>query len=189
MKKRRHHFVWQYYLKPWIVDGRIACWRNGQVFRTDLANVAVERDFYRLRDISERDVTTIRQMIDQLFPSQLRDIHTTWLQMFTLPSKLRRLHEATGQSSAEIDDALDTAVANMEEEIHCTVESDAEPLVEALRNGNAGFFATEDGFSRFMHYLSLQYLRTRNIANKTAAKLDPRFLDASAPRWTPKSGN
>ena len=59
MKKRRHHFVWQYYLKAWTVAGRIACWRNGQVFRTDPTNVAVEKDFYRLRDISERDVATI----------------------------------------------------------------------------------------------------------------------------------
>jgi len=108
MKKRRHHFVWQYYLKPWAVDGRIACWRNGQVFRTDPINVAVERDFYRLRDISERDVATIRQMI-HLFPSQLRDVHNTWLEMFTLPFELRRMLNATGQSDRAIEEALDRA--------------------------------------------------------------------------------
>jgi hypothetical protein len=177
MKKRRHHFVWQYYLKPWTVDGRIACSRNGQVFRTDPTNVAVERDFYRLRDISERDVATLRQMI-HLFPSQLRDVHNTWLEMFTLPFELRRMLNATGQSDRAIEDALDTILANTEEEIHTTIEAEAQSLLLALRNGDVGFFGTEDGFSRFMHFLSLQYLRTKNISTKTAGKLDPRFLDA-----------
>ncbi len=169
MKKRRHHFVWQYYLKPWTVDGRIACWRNGQVFRTDPTNVAVERDFYRLRDISERDVATIRQMI-HLFPSQLRDVHNTWLEMFTLPFELRRILKATGQSDRAIEEALDTALANTEEEIHTIIEAEAQSLLLALRNGDVGFFATEDGFSRFMHFLSVQYLRTKNIRNRAAFK-------------------
>lgn len=179
MKKRRHHFVWQYYLKPWAVDGRIACWRNGQVFRTDPINVAVERDFYRLRDISERDVATIRQMI-HLFPSQLRDVHNTWLEMFTLPFELRRMLNATGQSDRATEEALDTALANTEEDIQTIIEEEGKSLLLALRSGDLGFFGTEDGFSRFMHFLSMQYLRTKNISTKTAGKLDPRLLDADS---------
>jgi hypothetical protein len=179
MKKRRHHFVWQYYLKPWTVNGRIACWRKGQVFWTDPVNVAVEKDFYRLRDISRRDIATIRQMI-QLFPSQLRNVHNAWLEMFTLPFELERISKATGQSDRAFDEALDMVLSNTEEEIHALIEADAQSLLQSLRNGDVGFFGTEDGFSRFMHFLSLQYLRTKNISTKTAAGLDPRFLDADS---------
>ena len=179
MKKRRHHFVWQYYLKPWTVDGRIACWRNGQVFRTDPTNVAVEKDYYRLREISERDVATIQKMI-HLFPSQLRDVHNTWLEMFTLPFELRRMLNATGQSDRAIEAALDRILANTEEEIHASIEEEAKSLLLALRNGNVDFFGTDEGFSRFMHFLSVQYLRTKNIGTKTAGKLDPRLLDADS---------
>jgi Protein of unknown function (DUF4238) len=49
-----------------------------------------------------------------------------------------------------------------------------------LRNDDVGFFDTESGFSRFMHFLSVQYLRTKNMSIKTGAKLDPRLLDADA---------
>jgi hypothetical protein len=133
------------------VEGRIACLRNGQVFAADPINVAVEKDFYRLRDISERDVATLRKMI-QLFPSQLRDVHNTWLEIFTLPFELRRMLKATGQSDRAIEEALDTASADTEEEIHTIVEADPQSLLVALRNGDVGFFGSEDGFSRFMHF-------------------------------------
>lgn len=177
MNKRRHHFVWQYYLKSWAVEGRIACWRNGQVFATDPTNVAVEKDFYRLRDISARDVATIRQMISR-FPAELREVHDGWVEMFTLPFELRRMSAAIGQPDRALDEELDKALINMEEEIHTAIEADGTPFLRALRRGDSAFFRTEDGFSRFMHFLSVQYLRTKNVSARTAAQLDPRLLDA-----------
>lgn len=179
MKKRRHHFVWQHYLRSWTVEGRISCWRQGRVFTTDPTNVAVETDFYRLREISERDATTIRQMIS-LFPAELREVHNGWLAIFTLPFDLRRMYATTGQSDSTLEAELERAIVNMEEEIHAVIEGDGVPLLRALRRGDAAFFGTEEGFSQFMHFLSVQYLRTKNMSARIAAALDTHLIDADS---------
>jgi hypothetical protein len=56
MKKRRHHYVWQHYLRAWTVENQIACLRDGRTFRTGTTTVAVEKDFYRLQDVTEGDL-------------------------------------------------------------------------------------------------------------------------------------
>ena len=68
MKKRRHHFVWQYYLDPWASEGRIACLQNGDVFRTNTVNVGVERDFYRLRQFTDFEVAFLRKFVEPMAP-------------------------------------------------------------------------------------------------------------------------
>lgn len=49
-KKRRHHYVWQYYLKAWAEDERIFAMRGDRVFGTGTTDVAVVKDFYRVKN-------------------------------------------------------------------------------------------------------------------------------------------
>jgi len=63
IKKRKHHYVWKYYLKPWVSDDQVVCLRDHKVFKTSLENVANSRDFYRLKEMSEADIYFLKMHI------------------------------------------------------------------------------------------------------------------------------
>ena len=57
--KRRHHHVWQRYLRPWTVGGTLYCLQDGRIFSTGTRTVAVEKDFYKLHQLTVEDVALI----------------------------------------------------------------------------------------------------------------------------------
>jgi hypothetical protein len=59
-RKRRQHHVWQHYLKSWTTDGRIWCLRDGNIFQTNTTKVAVERDFYKIPELTPEDIALIK---------------------------------------------------------------------------------------------------------------------------------
>jgi hypothetical protein len=70
--KRHHHHVWQNYLKPWTVGGAICCLQDGRIFSTGTRTVAVEKDFYRLHQLTREDVELIKLLFDQGHPALSR---------------------------------------------------------------------------------------------------------------------
>jgi Protein of unknown function (DUF4238) len=55
--KKLHHFVPRFYLQAWAKNRQIHCLQEGEVFRANLKNVAAENHFYRLRALSNNDIT------------------------------------------------------------------------------------------------------------------------------------
>jgi len=171
MKKRRHHFVWQHYLDPWTIEGQIACYRAGRVFRTNTSNIGVVTDFYRLRELTEHDVNIVRLIIVDQSPPESRDIHENWLSIFTLAFRLRRLYAAGSRVDKGLEQYLDEALSNTEEDLHARIEDDGAEFLRALRTGDAKFFDTLEGFSRFIYFLCVQYMRTKKIRTAVLAAM------------------
>lgn len=69
-KKRKQHFVWEYYLRPWAVEGQVACLRNKKLFSTSTENILQRRDFYRLSLVDEKIINITINIIKQIFPSK-----------------------------------------------------------------------------------------------------------------------
>jgi len=61
-KKRRHHYVWQHYLKPWLVSEKIYCLRDNSIFPTNTVNIGQQRDFYKLKELLSEDIDFIKQL-------------------------------------------------------------------------------------------------------------------------------
>jgi hypothetical protein len=59
--KKLHHFVPRFYLQAWAKNRQIHCLQEGEVFRANLKNVATENHFYRLRALSNDDITFNRK--------------------------------------------------------------------------------------------------------------------------------
>jgi Protein of unknown function (DUF4238) len=58
VKKKRHHYVWQHYLKLWArKDDQIFCLRKGKIFPSHTKNVAMESDFYKLEPFAPRELS------------------------------------------------------------------------------------------------------------------------------------
>jgi hypothetical protein len=158
MKKRRHHYVWQHYLRAWTVGGKIACLHGGQVFTTSTTNVAVKTDFYDLKGLTQIDLQVIEQMFMTKASPRLRRLQAGWISAFATAVELSKKGDHLGA-----DSAFAAAISNFEEDLHGRIESDAVPQLEALRNQDLGFLDSEAETASFFHFLSVQYLRTKKM--------------------------
>ncbi len=168
MKKRRHHYVWQYYLKAWATGGRVACLRRGKVFSSGTSTLAVETDFYRIRELTAMDLVVINGLLGKAAP-MLQSLHQGWVKTFTGLSALRRELEGAGSVSDDARCALDEAENNLEEDLHAKIESGAIPYLDALRRDETDFLASGDDWPKFAHYLAVQYMRTKKIRSASIA--------------------
>ena len=173
MKKRRHHYVWQHYLRAWTVDDQLWCARAGAVFRSATVNVANSRDFYRLQELTPQDVHFIEAGFLAKSHPMLRDLARGWIQMFQLSFAAKRLYEASGARTAEGDSAFDVAINDMEENLHSAIEGDAIPLIDALRTGDLNFWSNDEDCRRVLFFLCVQYHRTANIRRSIIAAASP----------------
>jgi hypothetical protein len=162
MKQRRHHFVWQHYLSAWCADGQLTCLRNGAAFKASTVNVAVEKDFHKVADLTAAELKLLILFVQQL-PEHMRAVQLGWIRMFAAPSVLQG---AFGGTSTEADKILAELRFNTEEEFHTRIENAALPLLTELRQGNRAFFSDRAGFQTFMFFLALQFVRTQSVRDR-----------------------
>ncbi len=158
-KKRKQHFVWEHYLSEWARNGHLFCDREGARFSPSTGNVAHERDFYRIHDLSDEDVAYVRAIAERL-PEPGPMLAKSWIDFFQLPTKFRRLYESGSARSSDIEKKLDTLYNNLEEDLHCKFEGDAVPLLALLKKRDASALSHEIMGQRAMMFLALQYQRT-----------------------------
>lgn len=183
MKQRRHHFVWQHYLSPWCQRGQITCRRNGATFTASTVKIAVEKDFYKIHDLTPGDLAFLLLFVKQ-FPEHMRPTQLGWIRMFAAPSAFQA---AFAGVSAEADKVLDELTFNTEEQFHTKIENEALPLLAALRAGDASFFVDSRSFQTFMFFLSLQSVRTQQVRDRLKLglgqlKFPPGLSDVSPER-------
>jgi len=182
VKKRKHHYVWEHYLRAWATDDQIWCRRAGKYFETNTENVGQRRDFYRLKELSDVDVAFVERLISAMGESA-HDLARSWIPYFRIFHKMKQDWAASGQSNPEFESKLDVAINNMEEELHTAVEGPAVPILAALRQGDASSLENDETFAHFAWYIAAQYMRTPSTAQSTAkavGALAPNFnLDAA----------
>jgi hypothetical protein len=144
------------------------------VFNTDTENVAHERDFYRLQEMSEHDLAVVKRILIDPLPPMLRELAEGWIPAFTALFEIRRRYEASGQQDPEIEAELNLHINNLEEDLHARLESQAVRLLAALRNGDASLFDGDDeGPINHTWFIAAQYFRTPGmLANVTRALKD-----------------
>ena len=171
MKKRRQHYVWQHYLQAWTKRGKIACLRDGGTFFTSTVNVAVQRDFYRLKELNVADMHFLGEICLKTCLPELRPLHEGWISTFTRVFEFKRRYEALVGQDPEAARMFDEAINNLEEELHSQIESESIWHLECLRNRELSFFADSDQAAGFLHFLCVQYMRTDKIRANTIEAL------------------
>jgi len=170
MKKRRQHYVWRYYLEAWASNGKLWCHRLGEsVFPASTQNVAHERDFYRLREMSEFDLSVVRNLAIEPLASDLRKIAEGWVSLFTLFFKLKRQYQETG--SPEFKAALDECINDLEEDMLAELERQAIPFLELLRNEAPTLLTDAEESIFHTWFLAAQYFRTPTMLDAMSSVL------------------
>lgn len=168
MKKRRHHHVWQHYLRGWSSDGTtVACREGERCFVSSTTNVGVERDFYRIQALTPQDEMVVRLLINGS-PEHLRESHLQWLDAFMLPGRLREIARSQSLSQEQLD-AIDGLEINFEEDLHGVTETEGVQFLESLRSGDMAFFRVPEHFAVFARFLNVQTLRTSRLRERFSA--------------------
>jgi hypothetical protein len=160
--KDRQHYVFRHYLLPWAnEEEQIWALRNGNIFPANVRNVAVERHFYKLQDLTDEDITLIRRVGIDGAPKYVQDRCETLIDTFTGPFKIRKLIDPNDPDAEAMLSWLDERVINHEEELQGDVESILLPALVEMRAGRTDFYADKDQAQEFLHAVSFQYMRTK----------------------------
>lgn len=165
--KRRHHHVWQHYLKSWTVGGALYCLQDGRVFSAGTTAVAVEKDFYRLASLTVDDAALIKLLFSQGHASAVRT-HANLLNMLMMPFQMAEQLKNTPHVG-QLESYLDDYSSNVLEDYHASIERSFIPSLESALKGNLDFYSDDQRCIPFLNYLSTQYMRTRGIKERVLA--------------------
>lgn len=164
MKKRRHHYVWREYLRAWAVDEKIFCLREDNIINPNLIGIGQQRDFYKLKELDQKDVEFIRSIAINTAPDHLKKGHEKLLGNFTIVFKLKdKLSNIPSELHGEVLELYETTIHNLEEDLHSGIEGSAIKYIQLLLEEDTSFFKTDKGFLDFIYYICVQYMRTKKI--------------------------
>lgn len=126
--------------------------------------IAQQRDFYRLQELTERDIDLItRVAINGTKNEMLREVNAGWIHSFQIIFKIKALFEKIGIKDADAEKFIDESINNLEEDLHSQIEAESAPHLDSLRALDTSFFHDDEKYMEFCHFLAIQYLRTNKI--------------------------
>ena len=146
--KKSQHYVWKHYLKPWTLNGKIYCSRNGEIFRTSPDNIAQQTYFYKSNPINAEEIKFSNIYINVLDPS-VRNL-------------LKYLLEFYHQTSDSDDYFMKCGI----EDFHGIVEKKFIPLLSKLYLADLSFFKNKKEKDEFSFFIGCQYTRTNNMRSR-----------------------
>jgi uncharacterized protein DUF4238 len=162
--KRRHHHVWQKYLKPWTTNGAIWCLQDRRIFPSSTLKIAVEKDFYKLHKFTREDIALIKMLSDGGHPLAQRD-YDQLLNRLMLPFQMAEQVKAP-LDRVLIDQLVDYHASEALEQYHSVIEASFIPSLESALNGDISFYSDDERCIDFLHYLCTQYWRTKGIKER-----------------------
>ncbi len=158
---RRQHHVWRSYLEAWATDKKVFCLQDGKIFNPNVANVVVQRDFYKLHTLTDADVKGIRLFFKDSSPVA-KPVIENFITMFGLAGRLKELLASNPATTSDIDKYMIMA----DEEFHAQLEGNIKPVFDAIRRKDLSFYGDPDLCGQFAHFLSLQHLRTKGMRER-----------------------
>ena len=163
MKKRKHHYVWRYYLNSWAKNNLIWCYRDGKIFNPNLMGVAQSRDFYKLNEMKYEDMKIIYDSYIKPLNPNLEKINKGWINLFNVVFLIRKFYEENNINTLESTALVNEYIHNLEEELHAKIEKNATKYIKLILKEDVEFYRTNEGCAIFSHYICIQYFRTQKM--------------------------
>lgn len=165
--KKRQHYVWRYYLKPWADNESIWTYfkESDKIKKPNLKRVAQEKYFYKLTDFNNKEEEFLKKFINYKSPEVVKYLNFYFLELFIIPYKLRKRLE-TNKNTLIDKDCIAKEISKLEinlmEEAQCKMEGFGSKL---LRCGNLDDLKSldKDELLKSIIFLCFKYSRTRNI--------------------------
>jgi hypothetical protein len=181
LRKSRQHHVWQQYLRSWSDDGQVCCLQSDRLFRTGTPVLGVATDFYKVPRLTDEDLSLIHLLLalDKVHPIA-RKHHEMVLQNILSPSLFVQQHRGELKHLKQIDELLDFYNTNAVDNHHTAIESGFVPLLAPTLQADVEWYQNDQHCISFCNFIAAQHMRTRNVKEKTIARLKDRVgLDIS----------
>lgn len=169
--KTRHHYIWQYYLRPWTINDEknlIYCLHCGTIDHKpyNLKNLGIKKHLHRIEELSNDDVLLLEELIIKKSPKTLIQNHRDLVNSFTMPFQIENVGRSNGANSDDFKHVCKALKSNLHEELHTRIENTGRPYLDSLQKGDCAFYKIEDDRIAFLHFLYTQYYRTNNFRKK-----------------------
>jgi hypothetical protein len=166
--KKIQHYVWRHYLRAWSIKDVIYCMRKNVVFKSSLMNIAHEKYFYKLQELTLIEKDLIRKLAINPSPQFLKPLHENFLRDFTIIFDARNHAKANNAYTDEIEKETEKLIINLEEDYHAAIENIGQKYLQLILEKKIDFFSNQDSRNEFSYYLTTQYMRTKQIRNSVA---------------------
>jgi hypothetical protein len=143
--KKKHHYVWKHYLKPWTVNEQICCLRQGKRFSSSLENIAQKRFFYKSIPLNEIELKFIGSFLNQAHPTAKK----TLLGLLDVYLKSAYTNEYTQKSGLE--------------DFYSIVEGNFIPILDKIYKNDFSFLDDLKERNDFSFFIGIQYMRTHKM--------------------------
>jgi len=161
--KKRQHYVWRHYLRAWSKKDMIYCMRKNKVFKSSLMNIAHEKYFYKLQELTSKEKDLIRKLAIEKSPAFLKPLHENFLRNFTIVFNLRNFAKKNNTYTLEIEKETKKLITNLEEDYQSAIENSGQKYLKLILQKKIDFFENQDSRNEFAYYLTTQYMRTKQI--------------------------
>jgi hypothetical protein len=136
-----------------------------------LKRIGLVKDFYKLRELNLQDLKLFYKLgIERAIP-HLQKVNRGWVESFELIFKLRNMVDGLGIDDLEINELLETATYNFEENLHSGIEGNAIKYINSILIEDISFYQTEQGCIDFSHFISVQNMRTEGAKSSVVEAL------------------
>ena len=141
--KKKQHYVWRKYLKPWTQGNKIWCKMNEKIFQTSLVNIGNETYFYEVEGLNETEEKIIYTALKK-FPKENLPVLMDILVNYRLFSEYSDISRKNGL-----------------ENYHNFIENMFDPILENVYKRNLAFLKNDYYRANFSYFIGLQYTRTK----------------------------
>jgi hypothetical protein len=175
MRKRRHHYIPKFYLRPWSENERVFCMRGRIIKPIGLSHVGVKEDFYAVRDLTMDDIQFLEKTIIAQSPEGTRAIHENTLYAFRLVAFANRMLQENPSLENQAKREILDAVSNLDENYHESIEHYLQEAINNMLSGTIDFFSDVSKAGFFLMSLGLFALRTKRTRERMKATIRPPF--------------
>ena len=176
---RRQHYVWRHYLEAWAESNRtIRVLREGRSFAADPKNVMVQRDYYRVPQMTESDLTIVAGLT-RTGNSVLDGMNLRLARQFAAIGRVSSVIQSLSGISDDDKRMAEATAIEAEENLHGAIEQEAVSMLAELREQDVDFLESSDDVAGFYHYLAQQYFRTKRRREPIARVLEEMSGDRS----------
>lgn len=172
--KKRQHYVWRHYLRPWADNESIWTYFKEQdkIVKPGLMGVAQEKYFYGLEDFTDDEIAFLKKFVDKTSPAVLKPLNSDFLTLFTSNSVLKRqLATNTNPKVGRelIASEIKKLEANSMEDAHCIMENLGYKIIQCRSLEELNELSINDDLFGPIMFLCVQYFRTKSM-RKSALK-------------------
>lgn len=161
--KKKHHYVWAYYLKGWSNDG-VNVWsisKKGNSRCDSIRGIGCENNFYKVGALSKDDVKLINIWLKDCDPD-LKKLHLNLVNLVYSIQQQALLQGSVARKKLNID--LNEIVScNLFENYMSMQEGSVVDIIRDLREGDITCLSDKKTFWSFGHFMGHQFSRTKRM--------------------------